>query len=213
MTVQFNPVVKSKKLPHDRQTQYVPPERDVLKLMAACTRREKVFLLCFLRTGARRGEIFRLKRDEDINFETRQIRLGTRKTKDGNMKYVWLPMESELHEGLLWHFKTRPHLESPYVWTVEEGRYAGQPYTYRHKFLKGLCKRAGIREIKFHSLRRYFASILKDKVKASTPTIQRLLRHESISTTENYIYDLHTDLRATLKPFPARKHPSLHPSL
>ena len=197
--IQTNPVTKTKKFHHDRQTQYVPPEKDVLKLLAACTRRERVFLLCYLRTGARKGEIFALKWDEDINFENKQIRLSTRKTKDGNMKHVWLPMETELYDGLLWLFKTRLHPESPYVWTIPEGPYAGRHYSYRHKFLKGLCKRAEVREIKFHSLRRYFASILKDRVKASTPTIQRLLRHENISTTEGYIYDLHTDLRATLE--------------
>lgn len=193
-----NPVSKSDKLPHDAKEQYVPPEEDILKVLSVCDRKERLFILCYLHTAARRSEIFRLKWTEDVNFERKEIRLGTRKRKDGSMEYEWLPMTEELCSELLWWYGARRFKGSPYLWVVEEGPYAGQPYSYRHKFLPGLCKRAGVPVFKFHALRRYAASILADKFKISSKTIQRILRHKNLSTTEKYIKALSRDLRNTM---------------
>ncbi len=49
--------------------------------------------------------------------------------------------------------------------------------------MKGLCKRAGVKDVGFHGLRRFFASLLADKHKESMPTIQKLLGHASVSVT------------------------------
>jgi integrase len=173
----LNPVAKMDRFPHDRKVQYVPPENDILRLLAAANRRERAFLDCYLCTGARRSEIFRLKW-EDVNFEKREIRLWTRKTKDGSMECEWLPMTNQLYESLWWCWQNRLFKESPFVWVCEDGPHAGQPFHYRRRFLKGLCKRAGIRSFGFHSLRRYVASVLADTHKVSAKTIQRILRHK-----------------------------------
>jgi integrase len=89
--------------------------------------------------------------------------------------------------------------ESPHVWVIEEGRFAGQKYTFRHKFLKGLAKRAGVRAFGFHSLRRYVATYLSDKEKIATKTIQKILGHTSEATTERYLYNAHKDLEAVME--------------
>jgi len=188
-----NPVTKTFKLPHDRKPQYTPSENDVLCLLAAANRKERAFLDCYLCTGARRSEILRLKW-EDVNFEKREIRLWTRKTKDGSMEGEWLPMTDKLHESLWWCWQTRQFKESPFVWVNEEGPHAGEPFTTRHRFMKGLCKRARIHPFGFHALRRYVASILADTHKISAKTIQRILRHKSLQTTERYIQNINRDL-------------------
>lgn len=61
-------------------------------MLEIATADEKVFLLAYLETGVRRSEIFRWTWADDINFVKRQARLGTRKTRDGSMKYAWMPM-------------------------------------------------------------------------------------------------------------------------
>ncbi len=188
-----NPVAKTYKLPHDRKPQYTPPETDILCLLAAANRKERAFLDCYLCTGARRSEILRLKW-EDVNFEKREIRLWTRKTKDGSMEGEWLPMTDKLQESLWWCWQTRHFKESPYVWVNEEGPNAGKPYKTRHRFMKGLCKRAQVRPFGFHALRRYVASVLADTHKISAKTIQRILRHKSLQTTERYIQNINRDL-------------------
>lgn len=199
LDINTNPVVKIEKLPHDCKTRYVPSEEDVQRLLVAATREESIFLKCYLLTGARRSEIFRWTWLDDINFETREYRLGTRKTKDGSMKYDWFPMSDDLYDNLWWYWKNRPIKESPHVFVnTRKGKDYGKPFKYRQKFMARLCQKAGIKPFGFHSLRHYVASVLADKDKVSSKTIQRILRHESVHTTERYIQNLNDDLKNTL---------------
>lgn len=193
-----NPVGKIKRIPHERRPQYTPSTKDILRVIAAATREERVFLNCYLQTAARKSEIFRWTWNDDINFERRQIRLGTRKTIDGSMDYEWLPMSDELYEELWWWWNNCPIRDTPYVFVCTSNRHYGKPYTTRHRFLPGLCKRAGVKPFGFHAMRRYVASILADKHKVSAKTIQRILRHKSLATTERYIHNVHRDLKDTM---------------
>jgi len=206
-----NPVVKTKKRPHDRKPQYTPPTEDILRVIAVADREERIFLDCYLQTGARRSEIFRWTWTDDINFEKRQCSLGTRKTKDGSMEYVWFPMSSELYESLWWWWNNRKFKNSPYVFVCDQpGPNYGKPYKVRRKFMKGLCKKAGVRPFGFHALRRYVASVLADTHKVSAKRIQRILRHKNLSTTEQYIQNINNDLKSTLNLLSRGKIPQNH---
>jgi len=193
-----NPVIKVDKFRHDRKAQYTPPTEDIQRLLMAANREERVFLACYLNTGARRSEIFRLTWIDDINFEKRQIRLGTRKTRDGSMEYLWMPMNEELYEALWWRWNNRKFPESSYVFVSESNRYKGEPFKARPKFLKELCKRAGIKYFGYHALRRYVASMLADTHKLSSKRVQRILRHKNVTTTERYMQNLNDDMRNDL---------------
>ena len=163
-------------------------------------RMERLFLDCYLQTGARRSEIFRWTWHEDINFEKRKVRLGSRKSRDGSMKYRWFDMNDDLYNGLRWLWENRKFKQSPYVWVNDRpGPNYGNPYKYRNSFLKGLCKKANVKRFGFHSLRRFVASVLQDSGKVSLKKIQLLLGHASISTTERYIYHLGEDLKSTVE--------------
>jgi integrase len=194
-----NPAENIEKYPWDRKPQYVPPTGDVLKVLAVANREELVFLNCYIMTGARRSEIFRWTWHEDINFQRSKYRLGTRKTKDGSMEYEWFPMSDELHSELMWWWKSRPMKNTPYVFVNTWGGPShGQPFKVRRRFLKGLCKRAGVEPFGFHALRSFFASVLADEHKVSAKRIQRLLRHKNLRTTERYIRNINQDLKTTL---------------
>jgi integrase len=201
LDLKSNPVAKIDRLPHDRAPQYTPPSEDVLKLLAAANREERIFLNCYLHTAARRSEIFRWTWNEDINFERREVRLGTRKTRDGSTRYDSLPMSDELYHDLWWWWKNRPVKDTPYVFASTSNRHYGEPFTSRHQFMKGLCKRAGVKTFGFHALRRYCASLLADTHKISAKTIQRILRHRNLATTERYIQNINRDLEATMNLF------------
>jgi hypothetical protein len=110
---------------------------------------------------------------DDINFEKKEVRLGTRKTKDGSMEYDWLPMSDDLYRDLISFWKDRQFKESPYVFVCSQpGLRYGQPFLVRRKFLKGLCARAGVKPFGFHALRRYVAYTPADTHKGSAKTIQ-----------------------------------------
>ncbi len=200
-----NPLLKIKKRGHTPEKQYVPPTAHVLKIIAACTREEQVFLDAYLQTAARRSEILRWTWADDVNFERGQVRLGTRKTKDGSMKYDWLPMSDDLYASLWWLWNNRKDKikkskaknkdkASAYVFPSR----TGLPYQERRYFLPMLCARAGVPPFGYHALRRYVASVLADTHKVSIKAIQRILRHANLSTTERYIENMDTDMKATL---------------
>jgi integrase len=62
-------------------------------------------------------------------------------------------------------------------------------------------QRAGVREFGFHALRRYVASVLADTHKVSAKTIQRILRHKNVTTTEKYIHNINNDMRSVMELF------------
>jgi len=66
---------------------------------------------------------------------------------------------------------------------------SGKPYTVRQHFMKKLCRKAGVKTFGFHAIRHLTASIL---AQADVPmvTIQRILRHKNLMTTERYIRGL-----------------------
>ena len=198
--VNHDPLTGIDQLPHKRATQYTPSQADVLKVMAAATRTEGVFLSCYLQTGARRSEIFNLTWD-DVNFEGRAITLSTRKTKGGEVRRDALPMSEKLYSELKgWYAnRDRPFRNQPYVFVCDHpGPNYGQPFKVRRKFLSGLCKRAGVRPFGFHALRRFVASWLADHEKVSSKVIQRVLRHQNLATTERYIQRIDSDLMGTM---------------
>ncbi len=64
--------------------------------------------------------------------------------------------------------------------------------------MRGLCKRASVKQFGFHALRRFFASYYADKGKVSAKGIQRILRHNNLATTERYIHNIDDDMRSHL---------------
>jgi integrase len=70
------------------------------------------------------------------------------------------------------------------------------PYVDPRKWLTRVCEAAKVRKLGYHALKRYVASILDDKYKASRKSIQKLLRHKKESPTERYLYQIHSDLKS-----------------
>lgn len=194
-----NPVAKVARLPHARRPQYTPPEDDVLRVLAVTSGADRVFLETFICTGARRSELFHLTWD-DVNFERREIRLWSRKSRDGSPKERFLPMNDRLWAALRWLWDRRPYPNDPHVFVDDHrGPNTGKPYTSRQHFMERLCVRAGVRRFGFHALRRYVASMLSDRYKVSTVSIQRVLGHEHLSTTDRYIQNIASDLREVME--------------
>jgi integrase len=74
--------------------------------------------------------------------------------------------------------------------------------------METLCKRAGVKVFGFHALRRYVASVLADTHKVSAKTIQWILRHKNVTTTERYIQNINRDLAATMDLLVEKNPPS-----
>jgi integrase len=162
---------------------------------------DRVFLDCYLNTGARSSEIFGLTWN-DVNFEKQEIRLWTRKTRDGSWENEWPPMNQELCRSLKWRWNNRTFRKASHVFVDEQpGAHYRKPFLVRRRFMKGLCEKAGVKPFGFLALRRYVASIFADKHKASSKKIQQILRHKNVRTTGLYIQNINDDLRGCDGPF------------
>lgn len=191
----------------ERKPQRVATEQEVAKLLAAADRWDRNMLIAYCTSGARKSELFNLTW-EDVNFEKGYITVKNRKGT-GKIKKRNIPMNDTLRYVLQDQWKTKlPH--SNYVfqnraeWVDKNGKVIrkhpnhGKAFTARRRFLPGLCKRAGVPQMGFHALRRFFTSVMVDKYKSSLPVLQKLLGHEKTTTTERYVYNISEDVREAI---------------
>jgi len=182
-----NPCKKIDKLPHTVAEKKIPQESEVIKLIQAADPRtdEKDLLTVLLHTLARIDEALRLTW-QDINFEKKTLTKWTRKTRDGSFKKIMVSINEELYDTLWRMWQNRKQERWVFYNERAETRYMNRP-----KFMKGLCKRAGIvPHFGFHTLRHLMASLMSDNPKTSTKTIQKILGHSEMKTTEIYLHEL-----------------------
>jgi integrase len=142
---------------------------------------------------ARIDEVLRLKW-EDVNFEQKAIRLWTRKRRGGAWEYDWMDMNEDL-EKILWGlWQNRQDGE----W-VFANPLTGNRYFHRFKLMRSICRRAGLPQFGYHTIRHFVASYLVDKKKVSLPVISRLLRHKNLQTTERYLQAIDPRFRDTMR--------------
>jgi integrase len=187
-----NPFSETEKQPCKEHPRYIPPVYDFWKVFDLTMRQDRVMLLAYLHTAARRAELFELTWD-DVDFAGYRIRLWTRKRKGGR-EFDWVTMTTELGLALRqWH-KDRTFKESKHVFLCEDVKPFcredyGRPFQYRQHWLPRLCERAGVPRFGIHAIRHLSASILDDKG-YPIAAIQSLLRHKSANTTSRYLHKL-----------------------
>jgi integrase len=75
----------------------------------------------------------------------------------------------------------------------------GTRYVWRFKLMRSICKRAGVPQYGFHTIRHFVASCLYDKKRVSLPVISKLLRHKNLQTTERYLQAIDPRFRDTMR--------------
>lgn len=193
----------------DKSDKYVPPEEDFWAVYDVADQVRKPFykknketislphrkrmLLTFLHTAGRRSEIFNLKW-EDVDFENMEIRLYTKKRTSGR-EGDWIPLTDILAVEL-----QAQRLETGFREYVFINPDTDQPYAFANDMVKTMCCLAGVKQFSYHAIRHLSASLL-DKVGVPLATIQRILRHQSITTTARYVHSLKDASEAANKAF------------
>jgi integrase len=194
-----NPFQAVDRFPETRKPRYVPPEQDFWAVFNLAEGQDKAMLATCLYLAARRGEMYRMKLS-DIDWKNDQVRLWTRKRKNGTMEYDWLPMASELKRHLKEWIETRISLKTEDMQHVFVNanlapcceRHYGKPFVMRQRFMERLCAKAKVKPFGFHSIRHLTASILY-KNEYGVSVIQTILRHQNPNTTVRYIRSLGLD--------------------
>ncbi|MCF8145639.1 MAG: site-specific integrase [Deltaproteobacteria bacterium] len=203
--VKFNPVKAIKKLPSDRANQPVPTQGEYAKLLLILgPGQDRNLIITLAEAGPRRSEVFRITWSDDVDFRNRLLRLGSRKNQKRELRYRYIPMSNNLYKALQDQFRRRLS-HSDYVfqnraeWIDKNGNVTrrhpnyGQKFTARRKFIRGLCKKAGIKQFGFHGLRRYYASKLVSEG-LDLETIRDRMGHHAVSVTDKYIKRIKEDL-------------------
>ncbi len=166
---------------------FLTPEEAAKVLEVARARSEEVHasLLFALHTGARAGEQIALEWG-DVDFRNRLVvfrRSFTRgcvgPTKSGKERRV--PLTASLEVAL----KAIRHLRSPRVFCNADS--SALRIGQLHERLWGACRRAGLREIRWHDLRHTFASHLAMRG-VPIPQIQQWMGHATITMTMRYAH-------------------------
>jgi integrase len=173
---------------------YVPSPENIDKVINVANpdTDTQAYLWTIRETMGRVSEINRLTW-EDVHFKERYLSLYTRKKKGGNLTERKVPMTEKLFEILSQRYqkrdKTKPWVFWHRYWSRKEKRFKEGPYQDRKKFMRTLCKDAGVPYFRFHPLRHSGASVM-DENNVPIGSIQRILGHENRRTTEIYLHSI-----------------------
>ncbi len=190
--IQESPLDTLTFLPVEKKVKYVPSSQDIDKIIALADLDTQDYLWAIRETMARISEINRLTWD-DINLEQKYVILYTRKKKGGHLTPRRVPMTNNLFKILSRRFRERDSSKEWVFWhryfSSKDKEWKVGPYQERKKFMRTLCKKAGVKYFRFHALRHAGASIMENN-NVSIGTIQKILGHENRSTTEIYLHTL-----------------------
>ena len=197
--VMHDPTAPIKMKRHEKQVRRLIPIQDILKVLLLAQGHDRVLLGAYWHTGARKSEIFRWTWVDDINFEERWVRLGTHKSRTGEMVYEKLWMNDDLQKLLSWQWTNR-HPTSPFVFCHMDpkNKFYGKPFVSRRKLLKSLCEKAGVEPFGYHDIRHSVAKYLNDLQKVGLKKVQQVLRHRRQSTTEIYVEGNYTNTQEAI---------------
>ncbi len=175
------PKIKKFKVEEKENIRFLSFE-EAKKLIDACPKWFKPVIVFALNTGLRAGEIFSLKW-ENVDFENRVIYVPSSYSKTKKTYKVFM---NDVVYRLLKDLE-KEKKEHGFVFTNS----FGLPYKYEDgtylKVFKSACKKAGIKNLRFHDLRHTFASWVAIKSK-DIYVVQRLLNHSDLRMTKRYAH-------------------------
>ncbi|HEX8947354.1 MAG TPA: site-specific integrase [Dissulfurispiraceae bacterium] len=161
---------------NNRRLRYLSQE-ECKRLLDACDKHLRPIVTTALNTGCRKGEILSLRWDNNIDLKHGFILLD--KTKNGDRRE--LPINKTLRAA----FQSVPRrLDVPYVFY---DRANGRPYLDVKKSFTTACRKAGIKDFRFHDLRHTFASHLV-MAGVDITTVRELMGHKNFKMTLRYAH-------------------------
>jgi len=210
-----NPVDGIDFFPVDKRPTYIPNLEDIERVIAQAKSDKWLkarfpdtpdYLETLQDTFGRISEINRLEW-ADVDFGQKSLVLYTRKI-DGGLTPREVRMTERLNEILLRRHAERDKSRPWVFWNPR----IGKPYKDRKKFMKRLCKKAGVPYFRFHPIRHSGASVM-DNNNVPMGAIQRILGHKNRTTTEIYLHSLGEGEGEAIEKFEAAREKSLTQSL
>lgn len=171
-----NPVNKVKKLEEDNHRYRYLTKEEWGRLKKHLPPATLKIVIYALQTGFRKGNVLQ-SRWEQVDFNLRTIELLKQNNK--GKKVIKIPITDTLYKLLQ---SLEPKKEG-YIFINPD---TGKPYTNIKKSFNSALKKAGIKDFHFHDLRRTVGTwLLTGGV--DIRTVQNILAHSDVSTTERYL--------------------------
>ncbi|WP_161635964.1 tyrosine-type recombinase/integrase [Desulfonatronovibrio hydrogenovorans] len=186
-----NPAAGIEPFPVERTLRYIPPPADIAAVLSMAGGWQADLIQLLIHTAARVSEITSLTWD-DIDLRTGIITLWTSKRRGGNREPRRQAMTETARAVLQKRFDD-PNRHSEHVFYNPRtgGKLERHARELKNMF-KDLCKAAQVRHFTAHSLRHYMASALQNQ-KYDLRSIQILLGHQNLKTTQIYLHELAVD--------------------
>jgi site-specific recombinase XerD len=168
--------VKLKKLPYARPLPIVLSPAEVSRILKVAPPFYRALILCLYTLGLRFSEASSLKW-EDVDFENMAVRT---RQKGGSFKI--LPLSPRLKAALE---EIGPRDRGKYVF-VSKG--TGQPIVNVRRALKTICAKAGVKKHVHPHLFRHSVATAMMGAGINLRTVQAMLGHADIGTTEFYTH-------------------------
>ena len=146
------------------------------ELIKACFPHLKPIVTLALNTGMRKEEILSLEWEKHIDLKHNFILLD--QTKNGDRREI--PINGTVRDALTGLMR---RLDSPYVFVDAEGKRLKDVKRSFHT----ACRKAGIKDFRFHDLRHTFASHLV-MAGIDITTVKDLLGHKTLTMTLRYAH-------------------------
>ena len=163
--------------------------------------RDRLVLMMFYETGIRRAELLGMT-DASVDLVTKQIKVTGKRNKQRIVPFGE-ELESEIKAYQTAREETLGQRTFPALFVTEKGTAMNE--TQVSKIVKeNLSKVTTIKKRSPHVLRHSFATAMLNN-KADLTSIQKLLGHESVSTTEIYTHVSFEELKSEYKNAHPRK--------
>lgn len=160
---------------NNRRLRYLKKEECPI-LINACAEHLKPIVVTALNTGMRKTEVLTLKWDS-VDLKNGFILLD--KTKNGERREI--PVNQTVKDTLN---RIVRRVDVPYVFTDQK---TGNRYRDIKTAFNAACRRAGIKDFKFHDLRHTFASHLV-MAGVDLTSVKELLGHKTLTMTLRYAH-------------------------
>lgn len=174
----------------------MPTSEEVAAILQVTEPWEWRLLFMYLHSGARPGEIRRLELS-DVHFERNGFEVWTRKRKDGEKHYRFMPMSGTVRKILKEQVVEAEEAGAEHVFFNPNtlGRWKRNQEAMV-SFLPSLCERAGLENRYTLYALRHFVSHEMLRTDRPLKEIQNQLGHMNLSTTETYLRTTHPEFYA-----------------
>jgi integrase len=174
----LNPVKKIKFFSEkDNLKERILKKDEEARLLTTCVAHLQPVLIVALNTGMRLGEILGMKW---CQVDLRRLQIRVERTKSGSIRHI--PINEKL-SSILGALKAKVGV-GEFVFPNDK---TGRPLTTVKRGFMTACRKAGIKDLRFHDLRHTFASRLVEGG-ADLITVKELLGHSSVKITERYTH-------------------------